>query len=295
MRIAKWNEEEIAFLIENYPKMGKQWCIEKLGRSESQIRYKASKLKLRARGISAAWFEKNKKHSELLTGRLRPEQSEFMKNAYKSGSMKPREFSDNEKKEYSERMKNHIKENGHPRGALGMKHSGVTKEKISLNSSKTWKNITEEQLFERNMKAMKTRVKNGTQFTERKNASWKASWREIGGVKKYYRSKWEANYAYYLQWLKEKGEIIDWKHEPLTFWFEGIKRGTASYLPDFWVKEKNGSEAYHEVKGWMDERSITKIKRMAKYHPSVKLVVIDSSSYTALKKSVCSLVPGWEP
>jgi hypothetical protein len=128
----------------------------------------------------------------------------------------------------------------------------------------------------------------------RLNASWKAGWREIGGTRKYYRSMWEANYAYYLQWLKELGHIADWKHEPKTFWFEGIKRGCVSYLPDFWIREVNGSEAYHEVKGWMDDRSVTKLKRMAKYHPTVKLVVIDSKAYAAIKRSCQGLVPGWE-
>lgn len=129
----------------------------------------------------------------------------------------------------------------------------------------------------------------------RLNASWKAGWREIGGIKKYYRSKWEANYAYYLEWLKQTGQITDWKHEPETFWFDGIRRGCVSYLPDFRVEEVGGAMVYHEVKGWMDDRSKTKIRRMAKYHPTVRLIVIDSKGYAALKRSVQGLVPGWEP
>src|SRR5687768_3513242 len=94
-----------------------------------------------------------------------------------------------------------------------------------------------------------------------------ASWRVIGGIRKYFRSRWEANYARYLEWLKTNGEIVSWTHEPKTFWFEKIKRGTRSYLPDFCVIEKNGKEVYYEVKGYMDSKSKTKIKRMAKYYP----------------------------
>ena len=94
-----------------------------------------------------------------------------------------------------------------------------------------------------------------------KYASCKSGWREIGGIRKYYRSRWEANYARYLEFLKVNGEIEKWEHEPETFWFEGIKRGVMSYLPDFRVTEKNGDIVFHEVKGWMDARSITKIKR----------------------------------
>jgi hypothetical protein len=130
--------------------------------------------------------------------------------------------------------------------------------------------------------------------TTRPNASWKSGWREIGGISKYYRSSWEANYARYLQWLKERGQIAKWEHEPQTFWFIAIQRGARSYLPDFRVTEKNGSVSYHEVKGWMDDRSITKIKRMAKYHPQVKLVVVTAKAYRKIAAAMAPMLPGWE-
>ena len=128
----------------------------------------------------------------------------------------------------------------------------------------------------------------------RKSATWKAAWREIGGVRKYYRSAWEANYARFLEWLKARGEIQRWEHEPKTFWFKGIRRGCVSYLPDFRVTKKNGDIEYYEVKGWMDARSVTKIARMAQYHPTVKLVVIDGKAYRRLAQAVGRIVPGWE-
>lgn len=184
---------------------------------------------------------------------------------------------------------------GHPRHMKGKHHSIEAKLKISAASVSSNAKRTPEQKVAYLVKAMKTKLQNGTYVQERPNASWKAGWREIGGIPKYYRSKWEANYAYYLQWLKSNGQIADWEHEPTTFWFTGVKRGCVSYLPDFLVKENDGSEAYHEVKGWMDDKSKTKIRRMAKYHPTVKLSVIDSKGYAALKKSVSLLVPGWEP
>lgn len=128
----------------------------------------------------------------------------------------------------------------------------------------------------------------------KRKLTWKAAWREIGGQRNYFRSAWEANYARYLEWLKGRGLIVSWKHEPETFWFEAIKRGCRSYLPDFVVVERDGSFVYHEVKGWMDDRSKTKIKRMAKYHPAVKLIVIDSKNYKAIAKTVSRMIPGWE-
>jgi len=119
-------------------------------------------------------------------------------------------------------------------------------------------------------------------------------WVTLGGRQIYFRSTWEANYGRYLEWLKAKGQIAAWEHEPDTFWFDGIKRGVVSYLPDFKVTETNGSIVYHEVKGHMDDRSRTKIKRMAKYHPTVKLIVIDGPAYKALARQLRGLVLGWE-
>ena len=63
---------------------------------------------------------------------------------------------------------------------------------------------------------------------------------------------------------KDQGEILKWEYEPETFWFEKIKRGVRTYTPDFKVTEKDGSIIFHEVKGYMDARSKTKLKRMKK-------------------------------
>ncbi len=127
-----------------------------------------------------------------------------------------------------------------------------------------------------------------------KKSSWKQGWRTIGGIKKYYRSKWEANYAYYLEFLKNNGEIIKWEHEPETFWFEGVKRGVMSYLPDFRIRKKDSSLEYHEVKGWLDPRSKTKIKRMKKYHPHITIILIDQEWFKNNNKQMKSIIQGWE-
>ena len=174
-----------------------------------------------------------------------------------------------------------------------MKHTEETKKKLSRAARKYWDNATEEQISERGLKAQKTRVANGTPIVNRK-ASWKGGWREIGGIKKYYRSRWEANYARYLVALKDGGLIQDWKHEPTTFWFEAIKRGTRSYLPDFLVVALDGAEVYHEVKGWMDDRSKTKLKRMKIYHPNICVKVIEKAEYKALAAEWSAKIGDWE-
>src|SRR5574337_150635 len=54
----------------------------------------------------------------------------------------------------------------------------------------------------------------------------------------YFRSAWESNYARYLNLLMKMGVVEEWSYEPETFWFEGVRRGTNSYKPDFRVRYK---------------------------------------------------------
>jgi hypothetical protein len=184
-----------------------------------------------------------------------------------------------------------IERNGHPKGMLGKKHSEETKMVIGKKGlgRKMPAHVVE--------KILKTKIKKYGQVgntISRANATWKAGWREIGGLRIYFRSRWEFNYGLYLELLKSQGEILNWEHEPKTFWFEKIKRGCRSYLPDFCVTLKNRQEEYHEVKGWMDARSATKLKRMAKYYPSVKVVLIQADWFKANSGTLSVLLPQWE-
>lgn len=196
-------------------------------------------------------------------------------------------------KKHGEATAKWMREKGHPRGALGHKHSPETRKILSEKSQAAADRRTPEQQMAMNIKQVKTKMAKGNLYSKHNKCSWKQQWAEFGGKRNYYRSQWELNYARYLEMLKSLGEIKEWEHEPKTFWFEGVKRGTTSYLPDFRVTENDGSVAYHEVKGWMDAKSKTKIKRMAKYHPDVKLIVIDSKAYKRLEKQVKHLVSGW--
>ena len=118
-------------------------------------------------------------------------------------------------------------------------------------------------------------------------------WRKVGLHRIYFRSRSEANYAYYLDWLGSQKQIMGWLHEPKTFWFEGIKRGCVSYLPDFQVLNYDGTHYWVEVKGWMDAKSATKIKRFRKYFPGEKLVLVDAAWFRK-NKILKSIVPNWE-
>lgn len=199
------------------------------------------------------------------------------------------------KEDRSRLAKQRIATHGHPRGMAGKSHSLDTKEQIGAKGRDWWASLDEDQRAAVTLLQMKGKVAlNGSLAGERPHGTWKAGWREIGGKRNYYRSRWEANYARYLEWLKQQGQIKDWQHEPETFWFEAIKRGVRSYLPDFRVWENDGSTPLHEVKGWMDSRSKTTLRRMAKYHPNEKIIVIRARNYNAIARKLGALVPDWE-
>lgn len=112
--------------------------------------------------------------------------------------------------------------------------------------------------------------------------------------KRYYmRSTWERNYARYLQFLQDQKIISFWYYEPQRFDFP-VKRGNNSYLPDFKVINNDGTIEYHEVKGYMNQGSRTKMKRFMKYYPDKKLVLIDKYAYKQIKDQCKNLIKGWE-
>lgn len=118
-------------------------------------------------------------------------------------------------------------------------------------------------------------------------------WFEIGGKRFFSRSQWERNYGAYLQFLKEHGYIKEWVYEPKTFWFEGIRRGTNNYKPDFLVTFPDDTTEYREVKGYLDRKSKTKLKRMKKYFPDVKVRMIDGAWFKQHGSKMALIVPGW--
>lgn len=119
----------------------------------------------------------------------------------------------------------------------------------------------------------------------------KAGWLTIAGKPIYFRSKWESQYAHHLEFLKTQGIITSWEHEPHTFWFESIKRGVRSYLPDFKVTQPDGSHYWVEVKGYMDSKSLTKIKRLKKYYPNEKIYIADKAWFQKNRILVKNILP----
>lgn len=123
--------------------------------------------------------------------------------------------------------------------------------------------------------------------------------RGIGGKRqdlgnRYFRSSWEANWARYLNWMVARREIQSWVYEPDTFEFKDIKRGSRFYTPDFRITNFDGAIEYHEVKGWMDPRSATKLRRFAKRYPDIKLLLVDATFYKSVRDTLGRMIEGWE-
>jgi hypothetical protein len=320
---AKWTPEQASFIAQNYGAMSVSELAKILGRTRKAVvarRYRCREIPPQARRWSDEEIRELKaayvgaEYSDdigiaALAERLGRTYCAIQVKAGKLGitdigregkrvkKVKTRAFKTKAElgKHQSTRIKKWHSENLHPRGMLGKHHTDETKETLRLKSTATWaaKKPSEKRKFALN--AIQKRIeKSGGGGPKIKRGTWKAGWREIGGQRAYFRSRWEANYARYLQWLKEAGQIQSWEHEPKTFWFDGVRRGAVSYLPDFAVVEKTGETVYHEVKGWMDAASKTKIKRMAKYHPEIKLIVVDGKSYKSILKNVGRMIVGWE-
>lgn len=120
----------------------------------------------------------------------------------------------------------------------------------------------------------------------------------------YFRSSWEANVARYLNLLVEREEIQHWEYEPIRFTFndmvidgkkiKGVSCGVMSYLPDFLIVNNDDSISFIEVKGWMDGKSKTKIRRLKKYYPEIRLDIIGQKEYDEIRKTEARNIDSWE-
>lgn len=144
--------------------------------------------------------------------------------------------------------------------------------------------------------------------------------RSVGGVRedlggKFFRSAWEANYARMLTFVQQHrlempGDpanriVAAWEFEPKKITlptgetFDGAfpfpdRRGVISYTPDFHIIYEDGTDEWHEIKGYMDSKSSSRLKKMRKNYPTVKVILIDPDAYRARTKGFANLIPTWE-
>lgn len=109
----------------------------------------------------------------------------------------------------------------------------------------------------------------------------------------YFRSSWEANYARYLSLMKSQKMIKKWEHEKHSFEINVLGK-LKHYLPDFKVYHNDGTSEFHEVKGYYDERSKSKIEAFIKQYPQLKLKVITKTEYREMYKKYKDMIMFWE-
>lgn len=112
---------------------------------------------------------------------------------------------------------------------------------------------------------------------------------DFNGKAIFFRSNWELNYAFYLEWLKKNNEIKDWEYEPERYYFYITEGNTKirldnGYLPDFRITNNDGSQYLVEIKG--KKQGTRKLQRMRKHYPNIKLELIQSKEYLDLKRKV---------
>lgn len=195
----------------------------------------------------------------------------------------------------SRNAKARIEKYGHPRGSLGMRHSEKTKLLLAKKSRDMWSDplskLNSPEMAQMRSDLMVKRIASGQmRCGYSRTRGGKRS--DLGDV--YFRSAWEANYARYLNFLVDRGELRGWMFEPKTFVFEAIKRGVRAYTPDFRVERNDGAIEWHEVKGWMDSKSKTRISRFKKYFPNEVLIIIDGKWFKSANRSIAPLIIGWE-
>jgi hypothetical protein len=278
VRDTSWSEADLALLHQWYAeRVGKALDLEalaaQLGRAKSNVSRKAREF-----GLTESARERGVKDRRVFKGDTRALR------AHRSKSAKER-----------------IAANGHPRGMLGKKQSAESIAR-SVAGAANWRALqSQETMNEFGRRSAETRIKKyGTAappgFMDGSSSPYSRtkSGRRADLGDQFFRSSWEANYARFLNMLVNQGEVARWEFEPDTFWFEQIRRGVRSYTPDFKVWRHDGSFYYVEVKGWMDPKSKTKLKRMKKYHPHVELRLFGAKAYRELARKLGSALPGWE-
>lgn len=191
------------------------------------------------------------------------------------------------------------KDHPHPRGMAGKKHSQETLAVMAAAAKRMWathKAFGIGLMSEENRAARSARQRaaiNARPASQCYTRTKGGHREDLGDI--YFRSAWEANYARYLNLMMKLKVVQSWEFEPETFWFDGVKRGAVSYKPDFKVYYRGDEKPeYVEVKGWEVAKDRTKWRRMKKYHPQIKLVIVGAKEYRAIAARWSSAIPNWE-
>ena len=113
-------------------------------------------------------------------------------------------------------------------------------------------------------------------------------------------SNYEYDYALFLDYSYENGDIAGWVRNTTQFGFsEAVeypnKRGSTlkSHRPDFLVFNLDGSYEIHEVKGWMNAKATAVDKQFRKDYPNLTYRMVDKEDILALQAEFKDKLLGW--
>ena len=97
----------------------------------------------------------------------------------------------------------------------------------------------------------------------------------------YFFSRWEANFARLMNFLR-----IKWVHQPRTFQLHSQK-----YTPDFYLPEMG---TYIEIKNFLSAYSRNRDEEFRRLYPDLELLLILKDEYLALQNTYAHKIPLWE-
>ncbi len=121
----------------------------------------------------------------------------------------------------------------------------------------------------------------GSRPTSPKAARAKAGIRPDIDSNLYFFSRWEANFARVLNFLK-----IEWVFQPRTFDLKFQK-----YTPDFYLPYYNN---YIEIKNFLSDYSLKRDQGFRSLYPKEKLILILKEDYLKLQEQFSPHIENWE-
>lgn len=117
--------------------------------------------------------------------------------------------------------------------------------------------------------AKKGNMSNSTQLITAKSQQFKPASFALGRMKSGKMNKTETAYAGYLETLKQSGKVLWYEFEPMNLRLAD----KCFYSVDFLVMLKSGQLECHEVKGYLTDDALVKIKTAAEKFPFRFLMV----------------------
>jgi len=88
------------------------------------------------------------------------------------------------------------------------------------------------------------------------------------------RSKTQAEYADHLKVLENCGTVLWWREEPFNIRLGPIGGGTAYWKPDFLVCTRDEVLEVIEVKGYIEQHALVRIKAAAEMFPVFRFRIV---------------------